>query len=158
MASHGYEALPQSSYYHNHESKGANQRSYPSKNPIGSPQYGQPVGSSWARDEKKEEYEEAPPPPPPAHKPNPKDEISMQAFTELCQQLRTLGYEQEIGIDTAPLVYRLLQDLLLTTENYEQLHDHAQKSDQTIKRLEKQVRPLQDEINRLTKHNNEVSV
>lgn len=88
---------------------------------------------------------------------NPKDEISMQAFTELCQQLRALGYEQEIGIESAPLVYRLLKDLLLATENYEQLSEHSQRSDKTVASLERKIRPLQDELNRLMHHNNEVS-
>lgn len=79
------------------------------------------------------------------------------AFVELRQQLHALDYRQPLGLETAPLVRRLLDDLLLTTNEYETLRLGKEGVERQLSQAVNDLRPLETENARLVRENNEVS-
>lgn len=65
--------------------------------------------------------------------------------------------EQPLGIESAPLVQQLLEDLVVTTTNYEALRERAETSEQGRDLLQNQVYALRKEHARVTRENNQVS-
>lgn len=86
------------------------------------------------------------------------DAAAEEAFVELQEQLRALDYRFPLGLESAPLVRRLLDDLILTTENYELLRQakEALERDAVAGDAVNRLRPLQTENARLVRENNEV--
>ena len=80
------------------------------------------------------------------------------AFVELRQQLHALDYRQPLGLETAPLVRRLLDDLLLTTNEYETLRLSKEGVEGQLSKAVNALRPLETENARLVRENNQVSV
>jgi len=81
-----------------------------------------------------------------------------EAFLELQEQLNALDYNFPIGIESASLARRLLDDLILTTENYELLRQDKERLEKEAKfgHVANKLRPLQTENARLVRENNEV--
>ena len=80
----------------------------------------------------------------------------MEAFTELKRSLESLSYTEPLGYESSPLVQHLLEDLLVTTENYDLLRRRAEASERANSSAQSDVAPLRKEVSRLTRENNEV--
>lgn len=77
-------------------------------------------------------------------------------FQALQRTLHQLGYSYPLGIESAPLVQRLLDDLILTSENYEAVSTVAEESKAAATAAASSVAPLQAENTRLIQANNQV--
>lgn len=86
------------------------------------------------------------------------DAEAEDAFLELKEQLNALDYNFPLGIESASLARRLLDDLILTTENYELLRQDKERLEKETKHghAANKLRPLQTENARLVRENNEV--
>ncbi len=86
------------------------------------------------------------------------DADAEDAFLELREQLNALDYNFPLDIESASLARRLLDDLILTTENYELLRQAKEQLEREAKHghVANKLRPLQTENARLVRENNEV--
>ena len=84
------------------------------------------------------------------------DSQAERTLVALKEQLEALDYREPLGIESAPLVQRLLQDLILTTTNYEELRQRAEQAEQTRDLVQNQTFALRKEHGKVTKENNDV--
>lgn len=82
--------------------------------------------------------------------------IAEQKYHGLKSQLQALNYLQPLGVESAPLVEKLLEDLVMTTESYRNLERRANKEAQSLNILQGQVLPLKNENSRLIRENNKL--
>ena len=82
--------------------------------------------------------------------------IPEDKYYALKQKLEALNFLQPLGIESAPLVEKLLSDLVLTTESYRNLERAANKQGQSLNLLQGQLQPLKSENNRLVRENNKL--
>eukprot|EP00750_Incisomonas_marina_P028150 INCI649.2.p1 GENE.INCI649.2~~INCI649.2.p1 ORF type:complete len:1639 (+),score=432.72 INCI649.2:206-5122(+) len=78
---------------------------------------------------------------------------SAAAFTELKQRLEALGYADPLGIETAPLVERLVSDLIATTDAYRSTKEDLAEAQSQSRSGENMVEPLQRHNARLLREN-----
>ena len=74
----------------------------------------------------------------------------------LKRRLDSLRYCEPLGFDSAALVERLLNDLLKTTEGFQQLKRVSEEHAKRAAEAQEAVLPLQRETQRLTKQNNDL--
>ena len=79
--------------------------------------------------------------------------IAESKYHGLKAQLQALNYLQPLGVESAPLVEKLLEDLVMTTESYRNLERRANKEAQSLNILQGQVLPLKNENSRLIREN-----
>ena len=70
--------------------------------------------------------------------------------------LRSLGYDEPAGRESAPLLQRLLDDLVATTETYEAVRQRAEHEASAREEEAAALRPLQTECARLVRENNQL--
>jgi len=63
---------------------------------------------------------------------------------------------QPLGIESAPLVQHLLQDIILTTTNYEELRQRGERAEQDRDVASNQAGALRKEYSRVTRENNQL--
>jgi hypothetical protein len=84
-------------------------------------------------------------------------EVAESAFVALKRELALYEYSEPLGIETAPLVRRLLSDFVLATENFELQRQRAEQSARELASWADRVEVLERENVRLVSENNEVS-
>ena len=89
----------------------------------------------------------------PQELPAPKEQYQI-----LKNRLEKLGYKDALPLDAVPLVLKLMNDLVQTTDSCRKLKIDHDKFSQDKKRLEAKVEPFKQEINQLTKENNMLHV
>jgi centrosomal protein CEP135 len=77
-------------------------------------------------------------------------------FVELRRQLESMGYKEPLGIESAALSRRLLDDLALTHEQYALLRRHTEEADREMALLRDRLEPLNRENRRLVQENSQV--
>lgn len=81
-----------------------------------------------------------------------------RAFAQLKMQLSALSYTEPVGVESAPLVQRLLNDLVLTSESFEAMRERAEAAEHTASSSKEDAAPFRKENSRLIRENNEVRV
>lgn len=84
------------------------------------------------------------------------DFISESSLSSLRHELSALDYTEPLGAESAPLVQRLLSDLILTTDTIEKLQIRASEFEKQATRALEDVAPLRKDSSRLVRENNEV--
>ena len=75
-------------------------------------------------------------------------------FLALRRRLDLMGYQDlPLGIDSAPLVQQMMEDLVADTETMQENEQQLAKLKEKIDLLESQIEPLQSENTRLTREN-----
>lgn len=78
-------------------------------------------------------------------------------FLALRKRLDILGYDDVLlGLDSAPLAQRMLEDLVLTTEKLQQSEETIESIQKSIELLQNQIEPLQAEAQKLMKENTQL--
>ena len=82
--------------------------------------------------------------------------VAERRFQALKSRLDQLQYTQPLSFDSSPLVERLLNDLLKTSEGFQQIKAENKEYSNQISNFEKILDPLKRENNRLIKVNNDL--
>lgn len=82
--------------------------------------------------------------------------MEAKRLSQLKTQLSRLRYDQPLGIESAPLVERLLDDLTKSNERQTELALLAEKRANEIAVAEQHVLPVRKENTRLVRENNEL--
>ncbi len=82
--------------------------------------------------------------------------MEAQRLSQLKTQLSRLRYDQPLGTESAPLVERLLDDLMKSNERQAELSALAEKRASEIAVAEQHVLPVRKENTRLVRENNEL--
>lgn len=82
--------------------------------------------------------------------------MEAKRLSQLKTQLSRLRYDQPLGIESAPLVERLLDDLTKSNERQTELAALAEKRANEIAVAEQHVLPVRKENTRLVRENNEL--
>ena len=78
-------------------------------------------------------------------------------FIALRKRLDALGYsELPLGLDSAPLVQQMVEDIIATTETLKETEEDFEKEKAKSSLLEAQIEPLQEENVRLTRENTQL--
>ncbi|OAF69702.1 Centrosomal protein 4 [Intoshia linei] len=77
-----------------------------------------------------------------------------QQFCSVRQKLDILGYQQLLGIESLPLVERLLSDLIKTTESLKELKSYHVSNDTQLPK--EVIRPYQEDNAKLVRENNDL--
>ena len=84
------------------------------------------------------------------------DANAEKKFLLLKKRLDALHYCQPLSIDSAALVDRLLNDLIKTTEGYQNLKKQLDENNTNLIKAESGLEPLKKENHKLIKENNEL--
>ena len=79
-----------------------------------------------------------------------------KSYLALKKRLDSLRYCEPLSLESAPLVEKLLNDLLKTTEGFQQLKKLNFEANSKLKSLTESILPLQAEVSSLMKKNNEL--
>ena len=82
--------------------------------------------------------------------------MEARRLSQLKTQLSQLRYDQPLGIESAPLVERLLDDLMKSNQQQAELSTLADKRANELGIAEQHVLPVRKENTRLVRENNEL--
>ncbi|OWZ23089.1 Viral Atype inclusion protein [Phytophthora megakarya] len=82
------------------------------------------------------------------------DAMELRSFGELQTQLRTMAYNEPVGIESVPLVHRLLTDLLAAAAARETTEKKLEKAQRDALEFSQILLPLRKENAQLTRENN----
>ena len=77
-------------------------------------------------------------------------------YIALKKRLDSLRYCEPLGLESAPLVEKLLTDLIKTTEGFQQLKKQNSEVNSKLRSLTDSIVPLQNEVSSLMKKNNDL--
>ena len=81
---------------------------------------------------------------------------SERRYAHLKSQLNALNYNQPFGIESVPLIDKLVGDLVVTTESFEALRKKSSRRESAMVAMHNQLYPLRRENARLVRENNQL--
>eukprot|EP00960_Hanusia_phi_P004853 140472-Hanusia_phi.AAC.5 len=84
------------------------------------------------------------------------ESVDDKAFQELKKQLSEEGYSEVVGFESVSLVKRLLSELTSLRDTHQTLKQHLNEKNTSEISLQRQLHPLQKEISRLVRENNQL--
>eukprot|EP00644_Phytophthora_capsici_P007103 jgi/Phyca11/112637/e_gw1.22.592.1 len=82
--------------------------------------------------------------------------VEVRSFGELQAQLRAMSYNEPVGVESVPLVRRLLTDLLTASTARDTIDKRLEKVQRDALELSQVILPLRKENAQLTRENNSV--
>ncbi|EGZ05454.1 hypothetical protein PHYSODRAFT_534219 [Phytophthora sojae] len=82
--------------------------------------------------------------------------VEVRSFGELQAQLRALSYSEPVGVESVPLVRRLLGDLVAASTAREKAEHALEKAQRDALEFSQILLPLRKENAHLTRENNSV--
>lgn len=80
--------------------------------------------------------------------------VDIRSFGDLQARLRAMQYNEPVGVDSAPLVKRLLTDVVHGSERIDALQNELEKAQREAIELSQIILPLRKENAKLTRENN----
>jgi centrosomal protein CEP135 len=82
--------------------------------------------------------------------------VDIRSYGDLQARLRAMHYTDPVGVDSVPLVKKLLRDVVRVSEKSEKLEQDLEKAQREAIELSQIILPLRKENAKLTRENNSV--